>query len=138
MNKLMGLVVIGLLLVGVVIVFNKNKIAKKEKTVKQISQTALSVKTSSSVKEFTMTAKKWAFDPDVVTVKQGDNVRLKLKSIDVTHGFALPDFNVKVDLVPDKEKTVEFVATKKGEFAFFCSVLCGAGHQDMKGKLVVE
>lgn len=39
MNKLMGLVVIGLLLVGVVIVFNKNKIAKKEKTVKQISQT---------------------------------------------------------------------------------------------------
>ena len=65
-----------------------------------------------SVKEFTVTAKSWAFEPEVITVKQGDKVKLKIKSIDVTHGFALPDFDVKIDLVPNKEETVEFTADK--------------------------
>jgi cytochrome c oxidase subunit 2 len=142
MNKLIGLIVIGLVLVGGIMLFNKNKMAKKEETAKQITQmapsTAASNTTSSTVKEFTMTAKRWAFDPGVITVKQGDKVRLKITSIDVTHGFALPDFDVKIDLVPNQEQTVEFTADKKGEFTFFCSVMCGAGHQDMKGKLVVE
>ena len=100
--------------------------------------TTITITTTNPVKEFTMTAKQWTFDPAVITVKQGDKVKLKIKSVDVTHGFALPDFNVKVDLVPNKEETVEFVADKKGEFTFFCSVLCGDGHRDMKGKLVVE
>lgn len=134
MNKLIGLIVIGLVLVGGIMLFNKNKMAKKEETTKQITQAA----SSTAVKEFTMTAKRWAFDPPVITVKQGDKVKLKITSIDVTHGFALPDFDVKIDLVPNQEQVVEFTADKKGEFTFFCSVMCGAGHQDMKGKLVVE
>jgi len=74
----------------------------------------------------------------LITVKQGDKVKLNVKSIDVTHGFAIPEFNVKVDLLPNKEETIEFVADKKGEFTFFCSVICGEGHKNMKGKLVVE
>jgi len=136
MNKITGLIIIGLLVVGGVFVFNQKKPAIKQESTTTITTTTTT--SSNLVKEFSMTAKQWSFDPEVITVKQGDKVRLKINSIDVTHGFALPDFNVKVDLVPNKEETVEFVADKKGEFAFFCSVLCGAGYQDMKGKLVVE
>ncbi len=96
------------------------------------------VKETEVVKEFTMTAKQWSFDPEEIRVKQGDKVRLKISSIDVDHGFGLPDFDVSVKLLPGKEEIVEFIADKKGEFTFFCDVLCGQGHRDMKGLLVVE
>ncbi len=95
-------------------------------------------KKQESVKEFAMTVKQWAFDPSEIRVKQGETVRLKVKSIDVAHGFSLPDFNVDERLEPGTEVAVEFVANKKGTFTFFCSVLCGQGHKDMKGALVVE
>ena len=89
------------------------------------------------VKEFTMTAKQWEFVPSVITVNKGDKVKLIIKSIDVTHGFALPDFGVSKNLEPGKEVTVEFTADKTGEFTFFCNVICGAGHREMKGTLKV-
>jgi cytochrome c oxidase subunit 2 len=122
-------------MVGGVILFNQNKPPLKKE---EVSKQAATTTSSSLVKEFTMTAKQWAFDPAIITVKQGDKVKINIKSIDVTHGFAISEFNVKVDLVPNKEETVEFVADKKGEFTFFCSVKCGEGHRDMIGKLVVE
>ena len=130
MNKFIGLLIVGLIIYGGVLLFNQNKPIKQEEVSKQAAQ--------SSIKEFTMTAKQWVFDPAVITVKQGDKVKLKITSIDVTHGFASLEFNVKTDLVPNKEVMVEFVADKKGEFSFFCSVKCGEGHRDMIGKLVVE
>ncbi len=58
--------------------------------------------------------------------------------MDVDHGFAIPEFKVNETLVSGKETVVEFTPDKKGEFAFFCSVVCGEGHRDMKGKLIVE
>ena len=133
MNKITGLIIIGLLVVGGIFVFNQKKPAMKQELTTETTTTAMN-----PAKEFTITAKSWAFDPAVITVKQGDKVKLKIKSIDVTHGFALPDFDVKIDLVPNKEETVEFISDKKVEFTFFCSVICGEGHRDMNGKLVVE
>jgi len=134
MNKYSLVVLIAVLAFGGVFFLSQKKpVIKQESTT-----TTTTTTTTNPVKEFTMTAKQWAFDPAVITVKQGDKVKLTIKSIDVTHGFALTDFNVKVDLVPNKEETVEFIADKKGEFTFFCSVMCGEGHQDMIGKLVVE
>ncbi len=91
-----------------------------------------------SVRQFTMTAKQWEFSPDTITVNKGDTVVLSVRSIDVAHGFALPEFGVNEQLEPGKVVEVEFVADKTGTFSFFCSIVCGAGHGDMKGTLVVE
>lgn len=88
--------------------------------------------------EIDMTAKQFEFVPSTVTVKQGQKVKINAKSIDVPHGFALPDYGIRERLDPGKEVTIEFVADKKGTFTFFCSVACGPGHGAMKGKLVVE
>ncbi len=126
MNKYFLLVLIVFFVIGGVFFLNQKKPAMKEES------------TTTPVKEFSMIAKKWQFDPSTINVKQGDKVRLKIKSIDVTHGFSLPDFNVNENLEPEKEVVVEFIADKKGEFSFFCSVFCGEGHSGMKGKLVVE
>ncbi len=90
------------------------------------------------VKEFTMVAKQWAFEPDTITVKKGDHVKLTISDIDVAHGFGLPDFNVDVFLTPGTKTIVEFDADKVGTFTFFCSVRCGRGHRDMKGQLIIS
>lgn len=132
MNKFIGLLIVGLLIYGGVLLFNQNKPAE-EGVSKQAATTS-----SNPVKEFTLTAKNWSFDPPIITVKQGDKVKLNVKSIDVSHGFALPDYGFDQKLEPGKEIVIEFTASKKGEFTFFCSVMCGEGHRDMKGKLVVE
>lgn len=91
-----------------------------------------------SVKEFDITAKQFEFIPSTIAVKKGDKVRLNVKSIDVAHGFSIPEFKVEESIKPGTTKTIEFVADKAGEFTFFCSVYCGTGHSGMKGKLIVE
>ncbi|MFQ6067130.1 MAG: cupredoxin domain-containing protein [bacterium] len=93
---------------------------------------------SPEVKEISIAAKRYEYQPNTITVKQGDRVKLKIKSIDVTHGFGLPEFGVNVELREGKTVEVEFVADKKGTFNFRCTVFCGLGHGRMRGKLVVE
>lgn len=90
------------------------------------------------VKEFSIVAQRWSFIPSEIRVKEGDFVRLKIKSIDVLHGIAIPDYGISENLSPGKETVIEFLADKKGTFDFFCSAYCGAGHSGMTGKLVVE
>lgn len=94
--------------------------------------------TALAVKEFTLTAKKWEFNPGTITVNKGDQVRLKITSLDVVHGFTLSDFNIKLTLNPNVTQTIEFVADKTGAFPFFCSVYCGDGHGQMRGALIVQ
>jgi cytochrome c oxidase subunit 2 len=89
--------------------------------------------------EITVTAKNWEFNPNVITIKKGDHVRLTLSSTEGTHGFSLPAFNINERLVAGAEPiTVEFVADKTGEFDFRCNIMCGKGHMSQKGKLIVE
>ncbi len=90
------------------------------------------------VREIIMTAKKFEFKPNTITVNQGDLVRLKIEALDRTHGFALPEFGVEVRLNFGEITEVEFVADKKGTFEFKCVVRCGSGHRSMKGRLVVQ
>lgn len=99
---------------------------------------ATSVQSTGEVKEFTITAKRWSFSPSTITVNQGDTVKLKITSIDVTHGFSLPTFGVNANLNPGQETVVEFTADKKGTFGFRCFVVCGSGHGGMSGRIVVR
>ncbi len=90
------------------------------------------------VKEFTMTAKRFDFEPSTITVNEGDKVKIKITSTDVEHGFSLPDFNINERLIPDLEVVVEFIADKTGTFTYRCNVPCGSGHGAMKGALIVK
>ncbi|NQV09236.1 cupredoxin domain-containing protein [Candidatus Woesearchaeota archaeon] len=90
------------------------------------------------VKEFDIIARNWEFIPETITVNEGDMVELNIKSIDVTHGFLLPDFGVDEKLEPNRDVHISFVADKKGTFGFYCSVPCGAGHGGMRGELIVN
>lgn len=91
-----------------------------------------------AVKEFNMTAKRFSFDPSTITVNKGDRVVLHVTSTDVEHGFSLATYDIVETLPAGQTKTITFTADKAGEFNFFCSVFCGSGHADMRGKLIVN
>ena len=76
----------------------------------------------------------------VIEVTKGDQVVLKLRSADVTHGFSLKAFGIYVakGIQPGKTVYVSFKADKVGTFIFMCNVFCGDIHQHMEGKLIVN
>ena len=90
------------------------------------------------IKEFDIIAKTWDFEPNIITVNQGDKVILHITSVDVTHGFRLSAFDIDKDLILGETIDVEFIADHEGEFTYYCSIYCGSGHSHMKGKLIVE
>lgn len=123
---------------GIVVIVVFFVIANRNASIAPTRNGNQSITSQAPLKEISITAKSWEFVPATIAVRQGEKVRLKIKSVDVDHGFAIPDFKVNETLSPGKETVIEFVADKKGEYAFFCSVVCGQGHRDMKGKLIVE
>lgn len=76
----------------------------------------------------------------VIEVSRGDDVVLKLRSSDVTHGFALKAYDIYIPggIKPGKTVFVSFKADKAGTFTFWCNVYCGDIHQHMKGTLIVK
>lgn len=90
------------------------------------------------VVEVEMTTEQWEFGPPVLRVRQGDTVVLRIESLDVVHGFGLPEFRVDQPTPPGRVTTIRFVADKPGTYTYFCTVFCGTGHPDHRGTLIVE
>ena len=93
---------------------------------------------NTKMKQFNMIVKQFEFSPKEIKVLEGDTVRITIKNLDVAHGFAINDLNVNQVLPAGKTTTFEFVASKKGTYRFYCSVVCGSGHLSMVGQLIVE
>jgi cytochrome c oxidase subunit 2 len=85
-----------------------------------------------------ITAKRFAFTPDTVTLKKGETVKLRLHSEDVIHGFFSRP--LKLDETIEPGKTVDVVVTPQmaGTFKTICDHFCGAGHGNMAMTFVVE
>jgi cytochrome c oxidase subunit 2 len=65
-------------------------------------------------------------------------VRTLLRSADVLHNFTVPQFRVKMDLVPGLVTYQWFTPTVPGTYEILCEELCGTGHFAMRGKVVVD
>src|SRR6266567_4378201 len=88
--------------------------------------------------EVRITAKQFEFDPRTITVQKGKPVRLVITSADVDHGFKLEAFGINQKVPAKKTINLEFTPDQIGKFEFRCSIVCGSGHEDMLGELVVE
>jgi cytochrome c oxidase subunit II len=96
--------------------------------------------TSKPDKVVSITAERFVFSPSRIKVKQGTVVEFVIRSDDTDHGFRIPAANIDV-AVPQQgrgEVRVRFVAKEKGSFQFECSRPCGAGHNLMRGRIIVE
>ncbi len=93
-----------------------------------------------TVPHFSMdvSAQRFEFRPDVIRVKAGTLVTLRVTAVDATHGFALDDFGVEELLEQGQVKVIEFYVPRPGEYGFHCSHLCGLGHFGMSGRIVAE
>ena len=89
------------------------------------------------VNEIRITAKRYEFVPNKITVHKGEKVRLIVTSQDVDHGFAIDALKIEKKISAHSHETIEFTPTKEGKFQFYCSDFCGDGHDKMKGELIV-
>jgi cytochrome c oxidase subunit 2 len=67
----------------------------------------------------------------------GKPARIDLRSLDVLHGFYVPAFRVKEDVVPGKNNYTWFTPSRIGSFDIECTVICGVGHAKMLAKAIV-
>jgi nitrous-oxide reductase len=92
--------------------------------------------------EVYMTAIRSHFNPEHITVKQGDTVVWRItnieRAVDAVHGFAVPAYNISASLEPGETVKIEFVADTAGTFPFYCSEFCSALHLEMMGYFMVE
>ncbi len=95
-----------------------------------------------STVEINMSVVRSQFNPDQISVKQGDTVIWRMtnieRAVDAVHGFAVPAYNIAASLEPGETITLEFVADTPGTFPFYCSEFCSALHLEMMGYFMVE
>ena len=84
-----------------------------------------------------ITAKKFDYTPNQITLKKGVPVVLEFTTADVLMGFNVPDLGVRTDIIPGKLVRLRIVPGKTGTFTFFCDIFCGSGHEDMTGIITV-
>ena len=88
----------------------------------------------------TILAERFSFTPSEIHVAVGTSLELRIHSNDTMHGFRIIGNNVNV-LVPKRrqgEAIVRFEAVDVGRYEFECSRLCGAGHNFMRGAIIVH
>jgi cytochrome c oxidase subunit II len=65
-------------------------------------------------------------------------VKMLLRSHDVLHDFYVPQFRARMNIVPGMVTSFWFTPTKAGRYEILCAQLCGVGHYNMRGYVVVE
>src|SRR6266853_952162 len=85
-----------------------------------------------------ITAKRFDFSPDSITLKKGEPVVFDISSADRKHGFNLRGFGIRTDVNPGQSARIRFTPNKTGKFTFTCDVFCGDGHEEMTGTVVVN
>ena len=64
-------------------------------------------------------------------------VKITMASEDVIHSLWFPAFRVKMDVLPNRFRTMWFTATKPGKYHIFCAEYCGTLHSGMIGSVIV-
>jgi cytochrome c oxidase subunit 2 len=87
-----------------------------------------------------VTAERFTFTPSRIVVNPGDTIEFRLASDDTAHGFRISGTDVNV-VIPKRgmpETSVTMTAPAPGRYTFECTRMCGAGHNFMRGELIVR
>jgi heme/copper-type cytochrome/quinol oxidase subunit 2 len=85
-------------------------------------------------------AERFEFFPAEITLDQGDEVEFRITSEDTVHGFRIVGAGVNL-AVPKRgrgEAVASFSAATPGRYTFECNRMCGAGHNFMRGTIIVR
>jgi cytochrome c oxidase subunit II len=92
-----------------------------------------------------VTARQWAWSfqypngkrTSELLLAENRPVKLELHSDDVIHGFFIPAFRIKQDVVPGKTNYTWFMPSQLGSFDIECTVICGVSHAMMLSRVIV-
>jgi cytochrome c oxidase subunit II len=79
-----------------------------------------------------ITAQRFSFSPNEITLKKGQEVTLVIQSTDVTHGLVIEDLGVRTNVKKGESTEVKFTPQTVGTFGGKCAHFCGKGHGSMK------
>jgi len=65
-------------------------------------------------------------------------VKVLMRSHDVLHDFFVPQFRARMNIVPGQVSSFWFTPTRAGRYESMCAQLCGVGHPNMRGFVVLE
>jgi len=72
-----------------------------------------------------------------LVVPQGKDIALTMESPDVIHGFFIPAYRVKQDIVPGMKNRLWFKAVSQGTADVLCTQYCGREHSKMLATVYV-
>jgi cytochrome c oxidase subunit 2 len=79
-----------------------------------------------------ITARRYSFQPNVITLQKGEPVELVVRSVDVPHGMHFDDLSIDLIIRKGVDTEAQFTPDKAGDFVGHCSVFCGEGHGGME------
>ena len=91
-----------------------------------------------TAKPFTVSARRFAFDPPRIEVNQDDLVKIELRSADIAHSLTIDAYRISKRVSPGHPVTFEFRADRSGTFPFYCNLQIEDGCRQMRGELVVK
>ena len=85
-------------------------------------------------------AMRFSYMPVVLRLEKGIPYRFRMMSMDVNHGVSIHTGFAGHIMRRPAQTMVEMVMTfpNPGEYMMYCTVYCGEGHSQMKGKIIVE
>ncbi len=85
-------------------------------------------------------AMRFSYMPVVLRLEKDIPYRFRMMSMDVNHGVSIHTGFAGHIMRRPAQTMVEMVMTfpNPGEYMMYCTVYCGEGHSQMKGKIIVE
>ena len=99
---------------------------------------AAAQKTDPATRTFSLTARRYRFEPARIEVVQDDLVKIELRTEDIAHSWTVDDYRIAKRVGPGGPVTLEFRADKVGTFPFYCNLQTEDGCRQMRGELVVK
>jgi len=91
-----------------------------------------------TARPFSVTARRYKFDPPRIEVYQDDLVRIEPKTADIPHSMTVDAYRIAKKVAPGKPVTFEFRADRAGTFPFYCNLQIEDGCRQMRGELIVK
>jgi cytochrome c oxidase subunit II len=102
-----------------------------------LTPTTRIVHASDNPKVIQISARKFEFTPNEITLRKGEPVILRLTSSDRVHGFMSKPLKIDTDIPDDASKDVAITPDTTGDFTVICDHYCGYGHGNMKMNIKV-
>jgi len=91
-----------------------------------------------STRAFTVSARKYAFVPPRLEVRQDDLVKITLTTDDIPHSFTIDGYRIAKRVNPGQTVVFEFRADEVGQFPVYCNLTIDEGCKAMRGELIVR